>query len=185
MVPITKNEKIEQLILAIKHSGDVESLKELFNLTKNDVFSYSLFVAKNKEDAEDMVQETFIKIYDAAKSYKSGNALAWMFTIARNTFLMKKRKNKKIISVDEEFFQNIPTNNDLSIEEKLTLKSAMNVLNDEERQIVSLYISGGFKHREIAEIMNIKLSTILSKYNRALKKLEIEITKGEETDERN
>lgn len=59
------------------------------------------------------------------------------------------------------------------------MTQCMTRLTDEERQIVVLHAVAGFKHREIAQIMDLLLPTVLSKYNRALKKLKEELMKGE------
>ena len=56
-------------------------------------------------------------------------------------------------------------------EDKIVLEQCMKLLTDEERQIVVLHAVGGFKHREIAELTELPLPTVLSKYSRAIKKL--------------
>lgn len=59
----------------------------------------------------------------------------------------------------------------LSAEEKLLLQGCMNLLTEEERQIVILHAVAGFKHRQIADFLEIPLSTALSKYHRAIQKM--------------
>lgn len=59
-----------------------------------------------------------------------------------------------------------------STEERIVLEAAFRVLNMEERQIVILHAVSGLKHKEISQIVKRPLSTVLSKYNRAIKKLE-------------
>ena len=60
----------------------------------------------------------------------------------------------------------------------VVLKAALQILTEEERQIVTLHALSGCKHREIAEILQIPLPTVLSKYHRALKKLKKELEGG-------
>ena len=60
----------------------------------------------------------------------------------------------------------------MTLEEKLLLKECMEKLTDEEREIVMLHAVAGFKHREIAHMMDMALATVLSKYHRAMKKLQ-------------
>ena len=55
--------------------------------------------------------------------------------------------------------------------DKLVLESALKILNDEEAQIILLYAVNGMKHREIANSLDLKINTVISKYNRGLKKL--------------
>lgn len=64
-------------------------------------------------------------------------------------------------------------------EDRLVLTQCMKQLTDQERQIVMLHAVAGFKHREIAELLELPLSTVLSKYRRALKKLRHSLEKGE------
>lgn len=104
--------------------------------------------------------------------------MMWILKITRNLCLMKLRRERKKIDVDDDFFNNISSAS-LPLEEQFTLKTALNILEEDEMQIIYLHIVAGFKHREIAEMMNIPLSTTLSKHHRALQKLKKEIVKGE------
>ena len=63
-------------------------------------------------------------------------------------------------------------------EDHMVLTSAFEVLAEEERTIVLLHAASGFKHREISELLNKPLATVLSKYRRAIKKLQDELTKN-------
>ena len=71
----------------------------------------------------------------------------------------------------ENWEHDIADRNDVSAEDMIVLKDCMKNLSDEEHQIVYLHAVSGFKHREISQIMELPLSTVLSKYHRALKKL--------------
>jgi RNA polymerase sigma-70 factor (ECF subfamily) len=62
------------------------------------------------------------------------------------------------------------------------LDACLGQLSDEERQIVVLHAVAGFRHREIAALLELPLPTVLSKYSRALKKLKALLTKGERTE---
>lgn len=61
----SKNEEIKELMLLIKNDSK-DALKELFNLIKKDVFTYALSILKNKEDAEEITQDSFITIYKSS-----------------------------------------------------------------------------------------------------------------------
>lgn len=69
-----------------------------------------------------------------------------------------------------------------NLEERIVLEAAFRILNVEERQIVVLHAVSGLKHKEISQIMRRPLSTVLSKYNRAIKKLEKAVGEEEEYD---
>ena len=147
--------------------GEKEALEELYTNMGGAVYGYALSVLKDHHGAQDVQQEVFIKIWACATQYRAGsNAKAWIFTIARNLALSALRRSSRISSGE---LPDIPYS-DASAEDRLTLQALLDVLGDDERQLVMLH-SSGMKHREIASVMQMPLSTVLSKYNRALKKL--------------
>ena len=162
---------IEKLIKNVGE-GDKEALSALYEHTKTAVYGFSLSILKNTHEAEDVLQEVYIKIYESASVYQSkGNPLAWILTITKNLSLMKLRKNKNHKDVDElkEILAD-NTNTDVA-ENKMLLSSVFGNISDEERNILMLHTVSGFKHREIAKMLEIPLSTVLSKYSRAIKKI--------------
>ena len=72
----------------------------------------------------------------------------------------------------------------LEADEKLILAESLGKLADDEREIVMLHALSGFKHREIAEYMNLPLATVLSKYRRAVKKLKKALCEGGKSNEK-
>ena len=105
--------------------------------------------------------------------------MAWILTITRNLCLQKLREQKKTADIPQEDWEPYLQHREaLSPEDRLILQVCMNQLSDEERQIVILHAVAGFKHREIAKSLQLPLSTVLSKYNRALKKLKTYLSKG-------
>lgn len=161
-------------------NNDMEALEELYHLTERTLYAYILSIVKNHDETLDLMQETYLKIISSAHLYKSmGKPLAWMFTIAKNLYLSKLRKDKRVINLetseieDSTKFSYISDN-----EDRIVLQTALNVLSEDERQIVILYAVSGLKHREIAESIGLKLSTTLSKYHRALKKIRAHLEGG-------
>jgi len=141
------------------------------------MYSFILSIIKHPQDAEEILQEVYLKIWTSAKSYKSqGKPLAWMFTIARNLCYMKFREQKHDSDITLEDLSGTETGEVCSeIEmaaDKMVLLAALSILKEEEREIVLLHTSAGMKHREIAASLKIPLATALSRYNRAMKKLE-------------
>lgn len=158
-------------------TGDEEAFRQLYQNTDRTIYSFILSIVKNPPDAEEIMQETYLKVWTSAGSYQSqGKPLAWIFTIARNLCYMKFRdqKHEADIGLDDlsgmetgEFCPQIE-----NVADKLVLKAALDILKEEEREIVLLHASAGLKHREIAASLRMPLATVLSKYNRAMKKLE-------------
>ena len=120
-------------------------------------------------------------LYAAAAGYRSsGKPMAWILTITRNLCLMKLRERQKTAGLPREDWERyLDSREEITPEDRLVLTQCMRRLNDQERQIVVLHAVSGFKHREIAELMELPVSTVLSKYRRALKKLRQSLEEGE------
>ena len=166
--------------------GDKNALADLYHETKSSIYGVALSMTKNTADAEDILQETYLKIWANADSYKAkGTPMAWVLTITKNLALMKLREKKRHQDLEPEQWDmefHIPDSAG-NTEDRHLLEAALNILNEEERQIILLHAVSGLKFREIGELMGIGLSTVLSKYHRALKKLKIYI-EGVEADDR-
>ncbi len=156
--------------------GDRSALEVLYNKTKTSVFAYSLSLLKNSADAEDVMQDCYITIYNSADGYKAhGKPMAWIMTITKNLCFMKMRQQKKTVQI-EDFEPFLEAHEGLSPEQRVILSESLNSLSQEEQQIVVLHTVAGFKHREIAVFLDMPIPTVLSKYHRAIKKLREKLT---------
>ena len=157
-------------------TGDEDAFRQLYHNTDRTVYSFILSILKNPQDAEEVMQETYLKIWTSAASYHSqGKPLAWIFTIARNLCYMRFRDQKRQADMGLDDLNGeetgelcLPLEN---LADAMVLRSALEILKEDERQIVLLDASAGLKHREIASNLQMPLATVLSKYNRAIKKL--------------
>ncbi|NLP33718.1 MAG: RNA polymerase sigma factor [Clostridiales bacterium] len=181
-----RNINIDETLFKRIGANDMEALEELYHLTERTLYAYILSIVKNHDETLDLMQDTYIKIMSSAHLYKPmGKPLAWMFTIARNLHISKIRKvNKEVNMESQEIADDLRFSYVTDSEDKIVLETALNILSEEERQIILLYAVSGFKHREIAESLGLKLSTTLSKYNRALKKIRVHLSEGREGHER-
>lgn len=173
----------DEKLLNLVAKGDEEAFRQLYQNTDKTIYSFILSIIKNPQDAEEIMQETFMKIWTSAVSYQSqGKPLAWMFTIARNLCYMKFREQKHQSDLglydlsEKELGEFCPQIEDAA--DKMVLYAALNILKEEERQIVLLHTAAGLKHREIASSLQMPLATVLSKYNRAMKKLQNHLREG-------
>lgn len=170
---------LESLLLDMTR-GDQEALAQLYHRTRTAVFGLALSYLKNRHDAEDVTQDTFVRAWENAPSYRpQGKPMAWLLTIARNLSLMKLREKDRTESLPEEDWALPGPDDALTAEDRTVLSAAMSVLEDEEQRIVLLHAVTGLKHREIAESLSLPLSTVLSKYHRALKKLRRKLEGGD------
>lgn len=168
-----KNERIECLIERLGEQ-DIGAMDELYKLISTDVYAFALSKTGNPRDAEDIMQDTFVRIYQYARGYHSqAKPLAWIFTIVTNLANRKLTINQRWTQYEDPD-ENISdgTEFESNIVNAEFLKQLMNVLTSEEQQIIVLHIVSGMKHNEIAKLLNKPLSTVLSKYNRAIKKLQ-------------
>ena len=167
---------LEQLLARIA-SGDREALGQLYHRTRSAVYALTLSYTKNAQDAEDLMQDTFVRVWDSAGQYRGrGSAMGWLLAIARNLALMKLREREQQGSLDEDEWNALPAqSSSLTPEDRLLAQNALSTLDDQERRVVLLHAVAGLKHRETAALLDLPLATVLSKYHRTLKKLRIQI----------
>ena len=162
---------VDEKILSDIAAGSASAFKELYVLTSDTVYGFALSILKNSYDAEEIMQEAYVKIYNSADTYqKQGKPMAWILTIVRNMCYNRIRDTKQHEDIADYTYSISDKGHENDIN-AIILEEAMNVLNEDERQIVMLHSMAGMKHREIAEIVDMPVSTVLSKYNRSLKKL--------------
>ncbi len=166
--------EIDKCLLSVGE-GDNDALSRLYDLTASSVYAYSLSLLRNRFDAEDVMHDVFVKVYETARDYKShGKPLAWMLTIAKNMCYARFNQVKRIAEIsDEDIERQFADDAGIDSDDKMVLRAALGSLSSVERQIVVLHAVSGMKHREIADMLGIPLSTTLSKYNRALGKLKV------------
>lgn len=163
-------------LLSYVSAGDEAAFHQLYLNTARAVYGYILSFLKNPQDAEEVMQETYLKVWTVAEDYESqGKPLAWMFTIARNLCYMRFRQQKNQADVSiydlQEQEPGEPCRQIEQAPEKMVLLAALERLKEEERRIVLLHEAGGMKYREIAESLEMPLATVLSKHRRAIKKM--------------
>ena len=165
--------RIDEELLERIGRDDNQALAELYESTYSVLSSYVLSLVCDPDEAQDLVQETYLKIRASAHLYKrQGKPLAWIFTIAKNLARNSLRQTGKTVGEGEENWEN-----DLRFSyvtdpsDRLVLEAALSILNEEERSVLLLHAVSGVRHHEIAKDLGIPLSTALSRYHRALKKL--------------
>ncbi len=154
--------------------GDENAFEDFYYQTCQSVYAYLLSLTKDPEDAKDLLQETYIKIRGASHLYKDQNTpMAWILRICRNEFLMKARKDavRKTVPMEEageiqQKFDGIE-----SVENRMVLTELFTAVSEEERDIILMHVVMGMKNREIADYLDMPVGTVLSKYNRGIKKL--------------
>lgn len=153
--------------------NDMDAFNQLYRLTERTMYVFCLSIVKDHQGTLDLMQDTYVKVMAASHLYKPmGKPLAWMFTIAKNIYYSSLRRESRTTNLEPETIQDDKRFSYITdMDDKIVLQTVLDKLTEEEREIVLLYAVTGLKHKEIAESIGLSLSTTLSKYHRALKKL--------------
>lgn len=163
-------------------NGDRSALEILIHRHKNRIFSYILLIVKNQELAEDVFQETFIKVIQSLKKGKyieNGKFVSWVLRIAHNLIIdhFRKEKLKSTISNDGsevDIFNSSKFSED-TVEDQLVTKQILNEVKDlvqelpeDQQQVIYMrhYMELSFK--EIAECTGVSINTALGRMRYAL-----------------
>lgn len=155
--------------------GDREALSNLYAQTSGAVYGFALSILKDRYAAEDVMQETYVQVFRCASQYApQGKPMAWILTITKNLAFMQLRGKRTHPVQSFEQTQEMSGGQDgfAQAEDGIVLRAALKILSGEERQVVMLHAVAGMKHREIASLLSLTLPTVLSKYRRALVKLQ-------------
>ncbi len=174
---IAKKSQIgDELVLiekSIKGQGDAQ--KELYLRYAPAMLNVAYRICGNKEDAKDILQDAFIKIFSHLKKLKNKQGLAaWIKRIVVNTAITAvKKKDRQFIELKEvgkeiEWEDTIEATPIYNLKD---VKKALMQLPNGYRTVLTLYLIEGYDHQEISEILGIAKSTSLTQYNRGKKKL--------------
>ncbi|MDE6620767.1 MAG: RNA polymerase sigma factor [Lachnospiraceae bacterium] len=157
-------------------SGDKSALHEVYEAYIGYIYRIVLQTVSNREDAEDVTSEFFMKLWRLADTYREGNGhRAWMAAIARNMAVDLLRKSKRVVLTEDFADTMIENASDDSIEEEviadMSLQQALDMLKPKEREVVHLKIMGDMTFQEIADILKIPLGTVTWRYQNAIQKL--------------
>ncbi len=166
--------------------GDTNVFGVLVDRYKEMIFTLALKMIKNREEAEEVSQDTFIKVYNSLNKFKGESKFStWIYKITYNTCLDRLKKNKKedsTISIDEFSDHLVKTmDNALSVleekERKQTIQNCLNLLSREENFLLTLYYFDDQNLDEIAKIMDINSNNVKVKLFRSRKKLAVILKK--------
>ena len=145
-------------------------------------YNLARWLLRNDQDAEDAVQEAYMRAYKAFARFRGGDGKAWFMTILRNvcyTMIKKLRSHETPEPFDEEIHQTIGESEmQEAFRQKAsaeTLHAALDKLPDEFREIVVLHDLEGFAYKEIAAVVGIPIGTVMSRLARARGRLRAEI----------
>ena len=162
--------------------GDQAAIESLINRHRSKVYTYILLTIKNQQLAEDLFQETFIKVIQSLRGGKyrdNGRFLSWVIRIAHNLIIDHFRKEKQMNSVSNDDTEvdlfNSKKLSDDNIEEliinsqiKTEIRILINELPEDQREVVLLRHYGGLSFKEIADQTDVSINTALGRMRYAL-----------------
>lgn len=182
------NEQQFENAVARMVQGDKTGLKEIYENYVGYIYRIIYEVLQNKENAEDVTSEFFIRLWDKAEQFKPGNGhKGYLATMARNMAVdfLRKYKKEELTALLQDLGEEpeekeresraLPEDKESKVEQQvvdsMTIKQALETLKPSERQIVSLKVLGEMTFKEIAAAMDIPMGTVTWKYQNAIKKL--------------
>lgn len=155
--------------------GDRNAQYKLYELYVDAMYNVSMRMMRIKEDAEDVVQDSFIEAFNNLSSFRYESTFgSWLKRIVVNKCINQLKKKKiPIVPIENEMYRIKNEEEDEkadAMDMKKIIKS-IQLLPAGYQQIINLYLIEGYDHVEISEILNITLSTSKSQYHRAKKKL--------------
>ena len=169
--------------------GDKTGLKEIYEAYIGYIYRIVYEILQNKENAEDVTSDFFIRLWDKAEQFKTGTGhKGYLATMARNMaidFIRKHRKEEltallQDIQCDTEeeetskqklYKEKKENEVEQTVLSEMSVQEALSHLKPSERQVVSLKVLGELTFKEIAQIMEIPMGTVTWKYQNAMKKL--------------
>ena len=162
-------------------SGDQQAYATLVNRYQSYVFTLALRFTKNREDAEEISQDIFVKAYRALADFKGTSKFStWLYTIVNNTcitFLRKKRL--QVHSLDNEGVFELADSQDSGFRANLVeqkskvamVNNAINLLNTDDAEIITLFYKSEQSLEEIAQILHLETNTAKVRLHRARTRL--------------
>lgn len=174
-------------ILSSVLRGDQQAYAEIVKRYQNFVFTIALRYAPNREDAEEIAQDAFIKAYRSLADFRGASKFStWLYTIVTTTCLTFLRKKKlDVHSLDNERVFEMADSQDSGMEaNQVEQKSrismvnrAIGLLSPDDAQIITLFYKGEQSLEEIAQIMGMEANTVKVRLHRARQRLKDKMEK--------
>lgn len=185
-----KGDREKQLLRQVA-GGDARALSELYDMYHLVIFRQLLGIVKQREEAEDLLQEVFNQIWSKAGTFDPdrGSVYTWMTTMSRNKGLdflrskAHKRSQKTDYDPDEFILTSIPASDETPLDETILaershlLKLALQQIPDEQQQVLKIAYFEGYSQSEIAEQLGLPLGTIKTRMRQGMIKLESILSK--------
>jgi len=165
--------ELKELFVEIKHDNKI-AFEKLYNQYKKLVYGIAFSILKNKQDAEDIVQVVFTKIYAIDKNkLPINNEASWLYSVTKNetlNFLKNKNDNMSL----DDIYEITDENNEINkLIEQDSYNRLISKLDDVEKEIISLKILANFSFEEIGKLLNKPTGSVKWKYYKSINTLKI------------
>lgn len=157
-------------------------LKQLYEKYQKEIYLYLLSLCKNRQLAEDLLQETFLKAILSLSEHHT-NMRAWLYRVARNLYLNARKKERRLISLEDvqsmqtkdetDFWENTPEKYLITEEKHQILYQAIASLSGQKKEILLMQHMGGLSQREIASILHLTPENVRVLAYRARRELRV------------
>lgn len=173
--------RVKRLCRCVR-KADKTAACELLKIYYADIFAYLRRLCGSNQDAEDLTQETFIKVWSSLGSFKGHSKFStWLYRIAHNTYIDWQRRNNRIKSQSDQWWQQCmdkspgPFANAAERQMAKHLYRAVDQLDEDKKHVVHLHYYQGLSLRETAKVLNISTSTVKYRLREVIKVLRTQI----------
>lgn len=168
----------EKVLIKRAKNGEMTAFEALVNAYERRIYSLALRSTNSKEDAADITQEVFLKVYKSLSSFKEESGFStWLYKITVNQCVdfARKKKDVSIQSIDDEnvlkikddFKDNLPEEALEKSEIRKEIDIALAMVSEEHRNVIIMCDVAGMRYSDIAKILSIEEGTVKSRISRA------------------
>lgn len=169
-----RGEELNELFLELKGVNKDIAFQKIYTQYKKLIYGIAFGILKNKEDAEDIVQIFFSKLYTIEKDKLPREKIAsWIYTVIKNEAISLLRKKKEHFDIETIYEIEDKDNEINNLIDKEEFNKLISKLDDKEREIITLKIIAGLPFEEIAKLLNKPSGTIKWRYYKSIHTLKL------------
>lgn len=166
-------EELRKIFIEIKHDNHL-AFEELYKKYNNLIYRIAYSILKNKQDAEDIVQIVFTKIYSMDKEkLPNSNEASWLYSVTKNETINYLKNRKNNIDLDRIYEMEDDNKEINKIINADSFNRLISKLNENEREIISLKILSNLSFEEIGKVLNVPTGTIKWRYYKSVHTLKL------------
>jgi RNA polymerase sigma-70 factor (ECF subfamily) len=166
-----KNNKSVEMLIEMSKAGDQSAFESLFDMLSDRLFSYALAHTRNRDDSLDLVQDTFIDLWNGLSGFTYRNEesfYGFVFLVLKRKLYRHYKKQPRTVELDEKY---IVDNYMLEVEDYRYLEKVIGTLPKNYQELLRLRYWSAFSFKEIAAVMDVKEGTAKVWHHRAVQAL--------------